>query len=65
MKIGERVRVVNTDYNATELSNGQLGTIAVIGNGYVGVLMDSKYPHVFDPNNFIWNFYSNQLEVIQ
>ena len=64
MKVGDRVRVVATDYASENLANGQLGTVSFDGGHYVGVIMDNKHPHLCNPENLEWNFYPVQVEPV-
>ncbi|MND76374.1 hypothetical protein D3C80_680210 [compost metagenome] len=65
IKLGQRVRVVATDYYSPELANGQEGSVGVIatvgGRAVIGVKMDNGYTHL---DIECWNFFEEQLEVI-
>lgn len=65
MKIGDRVRVIDTDYESENLANGQLGTVTLVRVDYIGVTMDNAHPHLYEPENLEWNFLLSQVELVE
>lgn len=64
MKVGDRVKLVATEYLAEELQVGLTGRIAKFGSHEcIEVAMDSGYTD--DDGDFLWPFYAEELELIQ
>ena len=61
MKIGDRIRIVETDFLSPELANGREGTVTMSELGIVVVKLDEESP--MHPNHD-WAFFESQLEVI-
>lgn len=63
MKVGDKVKIVDTDYKPAELQNGETGVIVIKHEEafeVFGVMMDNgKLSY-----EGFWNFFPSQLEVI-
>lgn len=68
LKVGDRVRITDSDYDTDEdpnLANGQLATVtAVVGPRDVLVRTDEGPRHV-DPDGDGWCFFDDQLQVLE
>ncbi len=68
LKVGDRVRITDTDYDTDEdpnLANGQLATVtAIVGPRDVLVRTDEGPRHV-DPDGDGWCFSVDQLQVLE
>ncbi|WP_313178944.1 hypothetical protein [Stenotrophomonas sp.] len=68
LKVGDRVRITDSDYDTDEdpnLANGQLATVtAVAGLRDVLVRTDEGPRHV-DPDGDGWCFFDDQLQLLE
>jgi hypothetical protein len=62
-KVGDRVRLVRTDYRGAHLQNGATGAVKYVGAGVVRVCVDAD-PDPADARRG-WNFYPHQIALIE
>jgi len=73
MKVGDKVKITDTDYGSPELRNGVIGRIEKVWTEHDGKEVDPPvygvrvdgFPNEFDlSGQSAWNFYGTQIEVI-
>lgn len=61
MKIGDRVRIVNSPYSNPKLQPGCYGTIVEIESGYYDIVTDDRFED--EEGDYLWPFVEKELEV--
>lgn len=64
MNIGDRVEIVKTDYNNSELGIGQTGRIVGITGKLFDVVMDNGFTAGEHTSANEWPFFASELKVI-
>jgi len=68
LKVGDRVRITDTDYDTDEdpnLANGQLATVIEIVTGRAVLVRTDEGPRRVDLDGAGWCFFVNQLQVLE
>lgn len=65
MKVGDRVKIVDTDFENSYLANGCEGIIVKDYGNCFGIKLDTGEEPLFDiDESYSWAFYPTQIEVI-
>ena len=68
LKVGDRVRITDSDYDTDEdpnLANGQLATVIEIVTARAVLVRTDEGPRHVDPDGAGWCFFVNQLQVLE